>query len=60
MYDQIEDVSLPTIGTAAGLLAFFLFGALYAATGAPSALVAGCGGGLLLLGVSLAAARQDD
>jgi hypothetical protein len=60
MYDEHHDVNLPTIGIAAGLVALLLFGALYAATGAPSALVAGGGGALLLLGVSLAAAHRDD
>ena len=57
---MIRETTLPTIGIAAGLVAFALFGALYAATGALAALVAGCGGGALLLCVSLAAAQAED
>ena len=60
MTNEIEDEQLPAIGIAAGLVALLLFGVLYAATGHPAALVAGCGGGALLLAVSLLAAREPD
>jgi hypothetical protein len=48
-------VPLPFLGTAGGLVAFLLFGILYILTDAAPALVAGCGGALLLLAVSIAA-----
>ena len=48
-------VSLPVLGTSAGLVAFLLFGTLYVLTDAAPVLVAGCGGALLLLAVSVAA-----
>jgi hypothetical protein len=46
---------LPLLGIAAGLVGFLLFGILYVVTDAVPVLVAGCGGALLLLAVSIAA-----
>jgi hypothetical protein len=48
-------VRLHLLGIAAGLVAFLLFGILYVLTDAAPVLVAGCGGALLLLAVSIAA-----
>ncbi len=53
-----ESQGLPLIGIAAGLVAFLLFGILYVLTDSLAALVAGCGGALLLLCVSIAAAKR--
>ena len=50
-----ETRPLPALGIAAGLVAFLLFGILYVLTDAAPVLVAGCGGALLLLSVSIAA-----
>jgi hypothetical protein len=60
MLAEAKKASLADVGVAAAVLAMFLFGILYGATGHPAALVAGCGGGLLLLGASLLAARAGD
>jgi hypothetical protein len=49
---------LPVLGIAAGLVSFLLFGILYVLTDAAPVLVAGCGGALLLLAVSIAAASN--
>jgi hypothetical protein len=51
---------LPVLGIAAGLVAFLLFGIFYVLTDAAPVLVAGCGGALLLLGVSIAAWDRTD
>jgi hypothetical protein len=51
---------LPVLGIAAGLVAFLLFGILYVLTDAAPVLVAGCGGALLLLGVSIAASARAE
>ena len=56
----MKDTTFPVLGIAAGVVALFLFGILYGNTGHPAALVAGCGGGLLLLAVSALAARGAD
>jgi hypothetical protein len=53
-----KKISLAEIGIAAGVVAMFLFGILYGTTGHPAALLAGCGGGLLLLSVSLLSAQS--
>lgn len=53
--DQAQMLSLRAIGIAAGLVAIILFSLLYLATGALPVLVAGSGGGALLLAVSLLA-----
>lgn len=50
--------SLPVLAIAAGIVAILLFALLYVATGHPSALVAGCGGGALLLVAGLALERR--
>lgn len=47
------------LGIAAGLVSMFLFGILYGVTEHPAAVIAGCGGGLLLLIVSLLATRDE-
>lgn len=53
-------VTLPEIGIAAGLVGILLFAILYVVTDAPAALIAGCGGGLLLLAASIAAATRTE
>ncbi|HEX8194321.1 MAG TPA: hypothetical protein VF552_15620 [Allosphingosinicella sp.] len=55
-----EAVPLPLLGIAGGLLGFLLFGILYVLTDAAPVLVAGCGGALLLLAVSVAARDRTE
>ena len=50
---------LRELGIAAGLVAMFLFGLLYATTGHSAALIVGCGGGFLLLIASLLAGQSQ-
>ena len=51
---------LRELGIAAGLVAMFLFGALYGTTGHLAALIVGGGGGLLLLIASVLAGQAQD
>ena len=51
---------LREIGIAAGLVAMFLFGVLYGTTGHPAALIAGCGGGFLLLITAVLAGQAQE
>jgi hypothetical protein len=60
MSARTKKITLSEVGVAAGFVAMFLFGILYGATGHPAALVAGCGGGLLLLAVSLLSAQASN
>jgi len=55
-----EPRKLREIGIAAGLVAIFLFGVLYGTTGHLAALIAGCGGGFLLLVVSVLAGQAQE
>jgi len=60
MTDAMQMMSLRAIGIAGGLVAMILFTLLYWATGALPALVAGSGGGALLLAVSLLAGAATE
>jgi hypothetical protein len=60
MTDQAQMLSLRAIGIAAGLVAIILFALLYLATGALPSLVAGSGGGAMLLAISLLAGRAKE